>query len=48
MNSQQEAAPGNQGLPDNIKNLLKYGEFCQLTYDSVDLNPWSRYRYQNM
>lgn len=29
---------------DKIDDLIKYGEFCQLSMDGVDLNEWSRYR----
>ncbi|GAQ81058.1 hypothetical protein KFL_000690360 [Klebsormidium nitens] len=33
--------------PDLKKTIIKYGEMAQLTYDSVDLYEWSRYRSQN-
>lgn len=33
--------------PELKETIIKYGEMAQLTYDSVDLNPWSRYRCQN-
>jgi hypothetical protein len=39
--------PGTLINEDLKKTIIKYGEMAQLTYDSVDLNPWSRYRDQN-
>jgi hypothetical protein len=37
-----------RNINETLKNeIIKYGEMAQLTYDSVDLYPWSRYRDQN-